>query len=54
MMNAKLCFFGLNLFVRPHGMIVSRVEKLAKDIAEDYKGETIYILCVLKGCDTLK
>lgn len=33
----------------PHGMIVDRVEKLAYDIAEDYKGLTIHFLVVLKG-----
>ena len=33
----------------PHGSIVDRVEKLAYDINQDYKGETIHLLCVLKG-----
>ncbi len=33
----------------PHGMIVDRVEKLAADIATDYEGHTIHMLCVLKG-----
>ncbi len=33
----------------PHGMIVDRVEKLAYDIAQDYEGHTIHMLCVLKG-----
>ena len=32
-----------------HGSIVDRVEKLAYDINQDYKGETIHMLCVLKG-----
>ena len=30
-------------------MIVDRVEKLAYDIVRDYSGNTIHILCVLKG-----
>jgi hypoxanthine phosphoribosyltransferase len=33
----------------PHGNIVDRVEKLAYDIHHDYNGETIHIMCVLKG-----
>ena len=33
----------------PHGMIVDRVEKLAYDILQDYHGQTIHLLCVLKG-----
>jgi len=32
-----------------HGTIVDRVEKLAYDITQDYNGQTIHILCVLKG-----
>jgi hypoxanthine phosphoribosyltransferase len=36
----------------PHGMIVDRVEKLAYDIAQDYEGHTIHMLCVLKGGST--
>lgn len=36
----------------PHGMIVDRVEKLAYDIARDYEGQTIHMLCVLKGGST--
>jgi hypoxanthine phosphoribosyltransferase len=32
-----------------HGMIVDRVEKLAFDITQDYKNETLHLLCVLKG-----
>ena len=52
----------LDCLLIPHGTIVSRVEKLAKDIADNYRGETIYILCVLKGgsaffndlCESLK
>ncbi len=52
----------LDCLLVPHGTIVSRVEKLAKDIAENYRGETIYLLCVLKGgsaffndlCEALK
>lgn len=36
----------------PHGNIVDRVEKLAYDIHQDYVGETIHILCVLKGGST--
>ncbi len=33
----------------PHGTIVDRVEKLAYDISQDYLGETIHLLVVLKG-----
>lgn len=33
----------------PHGMISDRVEKLAYDITTDYSGNTIHLLCVLKG-----
>ena len=33
----------------PRGSIVDRVEKLAYDISKDYEGETIHLLCVLKG-----
>lgn len=33
----------------PHGNIVDRVEKLAYDIMSDYQGQTIHLLCVLKG-----
>ncbi len=36
----------------PHGMIVDRVEKLAGDISQDYNGQTIHLLCVLKGGST--
>ena len=32
-----------------HGTIVDRVEKLAYDITQDYKGQTLHLLCVLKG-----
>ena len=39
----------LDCLLIPHGTIRSRVEKVAKDIATDYRGETIYLLCVLKG-----
>lgn len=33
----------------PNGLILDRVEKLAYDILQDYKGKTIHLLCVLKG-----
>jgi hypoxanthine phosphoribosyltransferase len=33
----------------PRGMILDRVEKLAVDISESYAGETIHMVCVLKG-----
>ncbi len=39
----------LKSIIVPHGMIVDRVEKLAGDIASDYNGHTIHLLCVLKG-----
>jgi hypoxanthine phosphoribosyltransferase len=39
----------LSRILVPHGMIVDRVEKLAYDIAQDYEGYTIHMLCVLKG-----
>ena len=39
----------LDSLLVPHGSIVDRVEKLAYDINQDYKGETIHMLCVLKG-----
>lgn len=35
-----------------HGTIVDRVEKLAFDITQDYKGETMHLLCVLNGGST--
>jgi hypoxanthine phosphoribosyltransferase len=36
----------------PGGMIMDRIEKLAYDISQDYEGETIHMLCVLKGGST--
>ena len=33
----------------PRGLILDRVEKLASDILAHYKGETVHLLCVLKG-----
>jgi hypoxanthine phosphoribosyltransferase len=36
----------------PHGQIVDRVEKLAYDISQDYAGETIHLMVVLKGGST--
>ena len=36
----------------PHGTIIDRVEKLAYDIIQDYHGQTIHLLCVLKGGST--
>lgn len=36
----------------PHGVIHDRIEKLAHDITQDYKGQTVHILCVLKGGST--
>lgn len=35
-----------------HGMLVDRVEKLAEDMANDYYGHTIHLICVLKGGST--
>jgi len=40
---------SLDSLLVTHGMIVDRVEKLAYDIVRDYSGNTIHILCVLKG-----
>jgi hypothetical protein len=39
----------LDCLLVPHGTILSRIDKLAMDIIQDYKGQTIYLLCVLKG-----
>jgi hypoxanthine phosphoribosyltransferase len=39
----------LDFLLVPHGTILSRIDKLAMDIIQDYKGQTIYLLCVLKG-----
>ncbi|CAN0060609.1 unnamed protein product, partial [Sphacelaria rigidula] len=33
----------------PRGLVLDRIQKLAKDIREDYSGETIHLVCVLKG-----
>lgn len=33
----------------PFGAISDRVEKLAYDITQDYNGQTIHMICVLKG-----
>lgn len=33
----------------PYGAISDRVEKLAYDITQDYNGQTIHMICVLKG-----
>lgn len=40
---------SLSALLIPHGTIVDRVEKLAYDISQDYDGQTIHLLCVLKG-----
>jgi hypoxanthine phosphoribosyltransferase len=42
----------LECLLVPHGMIVDRIEKLASDIIQDYHGQTIHLLCVLKGGST--
>lgn len=39
----------LDYLLVSHGMITDRVEKLAYDITQDYKGKTLHLLCVLKG-----
>ena len=39
----------INLNYGLSGLIVDRINKLAHDINEDYHGETLHILCVLKG-----
>lgn len=36
----------------PHGVVSDRIEKIAHDIVQDYKGRTIHLLCVLKGGST--
>ena len=36
-----------------NGTILDRVSKLARDIAADYQGEIIHLLCVLKVPSTL-
>ena len=33
----------------PSGAIHDRIEKLAYDITHDYNGQTIHMICVLKG-----
>jgi hypoxanthine phosphoribosyltransferase len=33
----------------PYGAISDRIEKLAYDITQDYNGQTIHLICVLKG-----
>lgn len=33
----------------PYGLVNDRIQKLAKDIREDYTDTTIHLLCVLKG-----
>lgn len=43
---------SLGSLLIPNGTVISRIEKLALDIMEDYKGETIHLLCVLKGGST--
>jgi hypothetical protein len=40
---------SLDSLLVPHGTILSRIDKLAMDIIQDYTGQTIYLLCVLKG-----
>lgn len=42
----------LDCLLVPHGTIQSRIDKLAMDIIQDYKGQTIHLLCVLKGGST--
>jgi hypothetical protein len=39
----------LDYLLVSHGTIVDRVEKLAFDISQDYQGQTLHLLCVLKG-----
>ncbi|XP_044534303.1 phosphoribosyltransferase domain-containing protein 1 [Gracilinanus agilis] len=43
-------YYGdLNYVLIPHGVIVDRIEKLAKDIMNDIGYSDIMVLCVLKG-----
>lgn len=42
----------LDSLLIPNGTIISRVDKLALDIIQDYRGETLHLLCVLKGGST--
>ncbi len=39
----------LDCLLITYGEIVDRTEKLAYDISLDYTGQTIHLLCVLKG-----
>lgn len=43
---------SLDSLLITQGTIIDRVEKLAHDIIEDYGGETVHLLCVLKGGST--
>jgi len=37
----------------PNGLIIDRIEKLAKTIHDDYSGKKLHIICVLKGGDRI-
>jgi hypoxanthine phosphoribosyltransferase len=39
----------LKALLVPHGVVMNRIEKLAFDIMQDYKGHTVHLCCVLKG-----
>ena len=41
----------LKTILIPNGIILDRIEKLAKTIHDDYSGKKLHILCVLKGGD---
>jgi len=41
----------LDYVMIPAGMIADRVEKMAEVIYNRYKGETVHLLCVLKGAN---
>ncbi|XP_037693809.1 phosphoribosyltransferase domain-containing protein 1 isoform X5 [Choloepus didactylus] len=43
-------YYGdLEFVLIPHGIIINRIEKLAKDIMKDIGNSDVMVLCVLKG-----
>ena len=40
---------SISTLLIPHGLILDRVDKLASDILNQYKGRTPHLICVLKG-----
>ncbi|ERE79518.1 phosphoribosyltransferase domain-containing protein 1 [Cricetulus griseus] len=45
----KYYFSDLECVLIPHGILVDRIERLAKDIMKDIGCHDILVLCVLKG-----